>query len=364
MQKIRTAKSNSRLISSLLTGAWRQTPPAPDISEEELNVIAPLLIASGGGALAFWKLRDSALKETQSAADLKQAYRLYTLQAAIHEREIEQVIKLLHEARIEPLLVKGWSMARHYPEPALRPYGDIDLFVRPAQFAAAEKILASEEGRKYFVDLHRGADHLDEQPFDELYARSEVVTLGAAEFRVLSPEDHLRVLCVHFLHHGAWRPAGLCDIALLAEAYGAQLDWDACLTGNRKRAGWVSCTIGLAHKLLGAEIAGTPVEEAARNLPRWLVPAVLKEWENPVSVDHIVPPPLAGKIRHPVETLKAIRKRWPPNPIQATIVMNGPFNEWPRIIFQTGNYLARTAKFLARLPKDSALFNHTKRERK
>ncbi|MBV9958226.1 MAG: nucleotidyltransferase family protein, partial [Acidobacteria bacterium] len=319
--KTRTGKPASQLISSLLAGAWREQPPSPAISEEELNDIAPLLIASGGGALAFWKLRHSALKETRAAADLKQTYRLYTLQSAIHEREIEQVVQLLRGDGIEPLLVKGWSMARHYPEPALRPYGDIDLFVRPAQFAAAEKILSSEEGRKFFVDLHRGADHLDEQPFEELYARAEAVTLGEASFRVLSIEDHLRVLCVHFLHHGAWRPAALCDIALLTEAYGAALDWEACLTSNRKRAGWVSCTVGLAHQLLGADIKHLPIAEAARNLPRWLVPAVLREWENPVSVAHVVPPPLAGRLRHPFETLRAIRRRWPPNPIQATIVM-------------------------------------------
>jgi hypothetical protein len=203
---------------------------------------------------------------------------------------------------------------------------------------------------------------LDEQSFDELYARSERVGLGEVCVNVLSPEDHLRVLCVHFLHHGAWRPAGLCDIALMVEAYRANFDWDACLTKNRKRAGWVACTVGLAHQLLGALIDGTPVEEAARHLPKWLLPAVLKEWENPVSVDHIVPPPLSGRLSHPFETLKAIRRRWPPNPIQATIVMNGTFNEWPRIIFQAGNYLARTAKFLAGLPKESSSADAKKRD--
>lgn len=353
MMKTRKGKPGSSLISSLLTGAWRETPPPSEINAAELEQVAPLLIASGGGALAFWKLRGSPLASTQTAADLKQVYRLYTLQAAIHEREIERVIQLLNSEDIEPILVKGWSMARHYPEPALRPYGDIDLFVRPEQFERAGKIFESEEGRKFFVDLHKGAEHLDEQSFESLFVRSETVKLGEVSVRVLSPEDHLRILCVHFLHHGAWRPAGLCDIALLAEAACSNFDWDACLTQNRKRAGWIICAVGLAHQLLGADITGTPIAEAARKLPRWLVPAVLKEWENPVSVDHVVPPPLANRLSHPFETIKAIRRRWPPNPIQATIVMNGSFNEWPRIIFQAGNYLTRTAKFLASLPKEA-----------
>jgi hypothetical protein len=70
-------------------------------------------------------------------------------------------------------------------------------------------------------------------------------------------------------------------------------------------------------------------------------------------VEHVVPPPLVERLSHPLKTLKAIRRRWPPNPIQATIIMNGPFNEWPRLIFQAGNYLSRTAKFLASLPGEA-----------
>jgi hypothetical protein len=356
--KTRTGANLSLLLADLLAGAWRDTPPAPELflAEEtaedttELSTVAPLLIASGGGALAFWKLRETALKETAVAEDFKQTYRLNTLQSVIHEREIEQVVRLLQQAGVEPILVKGWSIARLYPEQALRPYGDIDLFVRPEQFAAAADVLQSEEGRKFFVDLHRGASHLDTEPLEDLYARSQVVKLKDVSFRVLAPEDHLRVLCVHYLHHGAWRPAGLCDIGLMVESFGRGMDWDICLTKNRKRAGWIACTIGLAHQLLRADLSGLPAELQTKQLPGWLVPAVLKEWENPVAVQHVVPPPLAQKLGHPLETIKAIRRRWPPNPIQATIVMNGSFNEWPRIIFQAGNYAARTAKFLKSLP--------------
>ncbi len=346
-----TRAANSILISAVLSGAWRQSPPSPKLTVDELSSIAPLLIGSGGGALAFWKIRQSELAETAAGEDLKQAYRLYTLHSAIHEREIRKVLKLLKEAQVTAILVKGWSMARHFPEPALRPYGDIDLFVRPDQYAAAKAILESPEGREVFVDLHAGAGHLDHEPFEDLYARSEEVLVGDEPVRVLSPEDHLRILCIHFLHHGAWRPAALCDIGLLVEKYRDDFDWDICLTRNRKRARWIECTVGLAHHLLGADISESPIEAAAKNLPRWLVPAVMKEWNHPISVDHVVPPPLANRLTHPAETVRAIRDRWPPNPIQATVVLNGPFNEWPRVIFQAGNYLARTAKFFAQLPK-------------
>lgn len=352
MHKTRTVPQTGLLLADLLAGAWRDAPPAPELfstpeSASQFSRAASLLIASGGGSLAYWKVRHTPLAHTQAAEELKQTYRLNTLQSVIHEREIAEVIGLLKSAGVEPVLVKGWSVARLYPEQALRPYGDIDLFVRREDFPVASEVLQTEEGRRFFVDLHEGASHLDTTPLEDLYARSEMVSIGEACFRVLSPEDHLRVLCVHFLHHGAWRPAALCDIGLLVEKYKSGFDWDVCLTLDEKRAGWVLCTVGLAARLLGADVSGTPAD--GWRLPAWLVPAVLKEWENPVSVAHVVPPPLAQGLGQPLETLRAIRRRWPPNPIQATVVMNGPFNEWPRIIFQAGNYAARTAKFLAGL---------------
>ncbi len=346
MTKTRGRESRSRLISTMLAGAWRSQPPAPDISSEQIAFIAPLLIGSGGGALAFWKLRGTELANTAVGDDLKQCYRLYTLQAAIHELEIKAVIALLSKAGIEPILVKGWSIARHFPEPALRPYGDIDLFVRPEDFEQAQQVLAGEEGKKYFVDLHLGSEHLCDQPFEDLWRRSETVKLDGTSVRVLSVEDHLRILCVHFLHHGAWRPAGLCDIGLLVEKFGSKLDWKTCLTANPTRASWIECTIRLANRQLDADLTSTPFENSTKRMPRWLVPAVLREWNNPVSLEHVVPPPLIDRIRHPLETFKAIRRRWPPNPIQATVVMEGKFNDWPRLIYQAENFLARTARFL------------------
>jgi hypothetical protein len=46
--------------------------------------------------------------------------------------------------------------------------------------------------------------------------------------------------------------------------------------------------------------------------------------------------------------LKALRTRWP-NPIEATVGTRGPFNNWPRLPFQIGESLLRTASFAARL---------------
>ena len=47
----------------------------------------------------------------------------------MHEVRLREVVTILHEAGIEVLVSKGWSIARLYPQAGLRPYGDLDLHV-------------------------------------------------------------------------------------------------------------------------------------------------------------------------------------------------------------------------------------------
>lgn len=346
-------KENGALVAKALAGAWRSDPPALDFSAEELNEVAPLLLGSGAGGLCWWRVRYSDLRTSPVACELQQAYRFHTIRAALHEREIQEVIALLRSADLEPILVKGWAIARLYPEKALRPYGDIDLCFWPEQYPKALAVMQNPEYHKYHVDLHEGFAKLDDLTPDQLYARSQIVSLGDIDVRVLSLEDHLRILCIHLLKHGAFRPLWLCDIAATLESRTAGFDWERCLGGNRRQADWVACTIGLAHQLLGVQVDDTPVAARARNLPKWLVAHVLKQWEAPYvanqpQVNYY--PPMASYLRHPVGVLKALRKRWP-DPLESTIRLRGPFNELPRMPFQIGYSFLRIAKFLAHLPK-------------
>jgi hypothetical protein len=259
------ALSRQRLgsqVARLLSGSWRNAcegglPPdaagsdRSTLSETELTEITPLLCHLGAGALAWSQLRDTALANCPAVARvLREVYLRQRLSALLHEREIAQVITLLSEQGIEPVLIKGWAIARRYPEPALRPYGDVDLCVRPDQYDEATRVLrriASIEGP--FVDLHSGFTGVgqtkrvqnpksklqslspvrrlrkkDCDDWDKLHKRSHVVRLSEWKgprskimVRVLSDEDHLRVLCRHLLRSGAHRPPWLCDVALLLE---------------------------------------------------------------------------------------------------------------------------------------------------
>ncbi len=278
-------RSLGSLVARFLAGSWRRHPPPLECTVEELKRVAPLLLGSGAGALAWRRIRDSELSQTPIAKGLEEQYRWLTLSAGVDELGIKQVIRLLDSAGVNTLLVKGWACARLYPEPGLRPYGDLDLCIPPEQDAVACKVLESPEVARYEVDLHiagsqdpGGLPRAGQDDLTELQGRSQSLNLDGVEIRIPSQEDHLRILCLHLLKHNAARPLWLCDIAVAVESRDANFDWDLCLGSDPVQADWVACAIGLAHQILGAEVKDTPVAERAQDLPQWLVRTVLRKW--------------------------------------------------------------------------------------
>ena len=345
----RPSASRSNVMAALLEGAWRVEPGAARCTSEELELVAPLLIETGGAALAWRRLRHSELAATPKAQQLREVYRLNHLLSVLYRREVLEVFRLLRSHQIEPVLVKGWAIGRHYAEPEARPSGDIDVCVSKEQYRAAQDALKTRTDATHHADLHKGFHHLDKQSFEELTARSELVELEGEAVRVLKAEDHLRVLCYHFLREGGWRPLWLCDISVALETREQGFDWAMCLGGRGAVADWVCASLMLAHKLLGADLTGTPAAVRDVKLPQWLAPSILREWEvRSMSLRHRTP--MNGSVSYPLLTLKGLRHHWP-SPVEATVSLGASFTELPRFPLQVGNVLARTAALLARLPR-------------
>jgi hypothetical protein len=340
-----------QLVARLLRGSWRVAPGRSSLTEAELHRIVSALIGSRTGPLGWRKLSASQLGTSEPADKLRQAYRYSCLMAAVREHQVKGVVNLLRSEGIEPVLVKGWAAARLYPEQALRPSGDIDLCVPPRQFEAARSILHGPEGKQYFVDLHVGFNTLDTRSFEELFERTDVAYAGDTAIRVLGLEDHLRVLCLHFLRHGAWLPIWLCDIAVAVEARPPSFEWNLCLGADRLRADWVACTIGLAHRLLGAEVDGTPVAQRARHLPKWFVSRVLKSWDTPQIARHALGPTMSTYLskRDLLGSMKALFRRWP-DAVYATYTTEAPINNTPRLPYQLVECWRRFSLFVPYVP--------------
>lgn len=350
--KSREAARKGSLVAKVLAGAWRGSAfPALQISEGELDEVTPLLYDSGTGALGWRRLSKTPLRDCSSAEVLHQAYRLQSLQSEIHEQKIKKVFLLLRQAQVEAVLAKGWATAGMYAERALRPYGDIDICVRPEHFKLAEEVLSAPEANDCWVDLHKHFSEIDERTIDELFARSRTVSLGEEQIRILGLEDQLALSCIHLLKHGAWRPLWLCDVGVAIESLPATFDWGVCLGSNSTRAHWIICAIGLAKRLLRADTGNLPAELETQ-LPAWLTENVVKQWANPFAIDQ--PPmshpiPMADLLRHPTGLLDGLRQRWP-NPIIATISVNGEFNNLPRLPYQMANCLSRIGRLLLNSP--------------
>ena len=341
------------LIARMLERSWRAVPGPLSIFPEEIHQVAPLLLATGTGALAWHCIQSLDLPSTGPFLDLRNAYRQHAVEAAVHELNTSDLFTRVRAAGIEPVLFKGWGLARLYPDAGLRPYGDIDLWVSPEDLQKLYAKLPSGDERGYCVDPHVSFYPQYERSFDDVMRNSQLVTLIDVRVRVPADEDHLRFICLHFLFHGAWRPLWLCDIALMVESTGPNFDWDRCLRGKRKHADWIACAIGLAHQLLGADVNGMPVEKRARTLPRWLTTAVLKQWEKGtgMSLAENLSFSLPRRLLNPRAMVSAMREHWR-NPVQASVEMNAWFNESPRVCWQFASAFSRIPGFIKYFGKE------------
>ena len=343
----------SQLLARVLSGCWRATPPPVEIDEAEWPHLTPLLIGSGAGALAWRRLRHGTQQQLPAVAALREAHHAQALRAMLQERQIAATFARLHQHQVAAILLKGWSSARQYPEAGLRPFGDIDLLVQPTQKALAGRVLGvsvddETKAEADFVDTKSQLRPIYGFDAAQVWQARQNVILRDTSISLLCEEDQLRMLCLHFLRHGAWRPLWLCDIAVALETRSGSFDWERCLSHNHRRADAIACALGLAHQLLDAHIDDTPVAQRARALPRWLVPAVLRQWETPLLSQHTAPELMQNLLRRG-RYRRAIFGRWP-NAIEAALMLRAPLN-WPPLPAQTIYFVGMSWHFLKRAPK-------------
>ncbi len=349
----RNGLHKGHLLASVLAGSWRSSNYPPlEISEAELEEVTPLLCKSGAAALGWRRVRETPLAESVPAKILQESYRHQSLKSALHEQHVEKAVRLCREAGVDALLFKGWAAAVLYEQDDLRPAGDIDIYPRPEHFEKAAATLKSPGASDCYIDLHPSLSEISERSFDELWARSRVVRLGPEEARTLGAEDHLALLCIHLLKHGGWRPLWLCDIAAAVESLPADFDWDTCFGKNQQRARWIACALGLAARLLHANVEQVPRSPQEMYVPAWVEQTVLYHWTRLFPGDSLPmrPAPLmAETLRQRRDVLKNIINRWP-DPITASFNLDAPFNDFPRFPYQLADFLRSGARFVFAFP--------------
>jgi hypothetical protein len=343
------ARHRGTLVARVLSRSWCNSPPALNIPSAELAIVAPLLLNSPAAALAWNTLRNAPLDESL-LHQLRDAYRFSGLHSEMRAIDLKEALMRLSSAGIEAIVHKGWATARLYPQPGMRTYSDIDLLVRPDQLPATRAALEGRPSNACPIDLaHSEITELDSVNWDALYSRTRIVSLGTANVRILGAEDHLRGLCIHCLKHGVASPLWLVDVAVTIEAAPADFDWDLCVRRRQPQASWVRAALSLAHRLLQADVHGTPILDFLDELPGWLVRSVLRRWSRPPVPDDL--PRLASVLKRRAGILEALAWRWP-SASQTSVDANAMFTRMPNIHLQLQSVFApaKLKTFVLQLP--------------
>jgi Uncharacterised nucleotidyltransferase len=212
---------------------------APLLHEQALQGLAPLLHEQA--------LRGLALPAA-AMVHLKRARAAEVAQEARREELLQRTLDALAAApALEVLLLKGAASARTlYTSPELRPRGDLDLLVHPAQFDAAlerltargfvhhpktrgtreerpdwhERTLQDPEAPRLSLDLHRALLQPERQRLsaEGLFARSQPAPGLPGRARLACAEDALLICALSIGAHELRVPLLLaCDLLLLLE---------------------------------------------------------------------------------------------------------------------------------------------------
>jgi hypothetical protein len=251
-----------------------------------------------------------------SAMD-KNREKFQILNHQLNLRKLEQVYGCFLDEGLSPVLIKGAAAARYYPKPFQRAFSDIDLAVAPGDFALAGRIVKEN---RLNVDLHRGLRHLDTLEWEELFEKTDLFLVGETPVRSLCLEDHLRVLCVHWLNDGGADRTKLWDIYFGLKYKSSGINWDRFWgVADEKRKKWLEIVVFLTCHYFGLEIGRIPGSEEFRlemekGVPLWVFEEVEKEWGR--DERHI---PLERVLGDKKRLVRQIIRRIPPNALQASI---------------------------------------------
>ena len=176
----------------------------------------------------------------------------------LHQMRLRQIlvsaVQLLREHGIEPVLLKGFGLALLYPNPSLRQFGDVDLFVGVDKFHKACTLLRTLPGcynwgeevdigrhyniefGRYPMEIHRLSADIDDpkamavyEPIEHVGLIENPLRVSLDGFEITVPSNEFQVFFTffhawhHFLTTGVgWRQ--MSDVAMALHVYHGQLN--------------------------------------------------------------------------------------------------------------------------------------------
>lgn len=190
---------------------------------------------------------------------LKQKAAITGITQSRHISGLSTVLNKINERNISVIVLKGLVVREFYPQPDQRSMNDADILVHEGDVEKVKQLLI-DMGYVYLED-HKASHHIalvhHKYPFIELHwnlfkrdgfsnelehyerliwRRAIKVNVGEAEVLSLSYEDLALHLCMHMAAHLAATGFGvrqLCDLVLLVEHKGDEIDWNSFIMKAR-----------------------------------------------------------------------------------------------------------------------------------
>lgn len=295
----------------------------PSDPKLDWEATASLARRHGVSPLLFWRLQEAKVRSgVEVPADIEAALQedLYTAAAhgLVAERQLAEVSKALDAAEVVSIVVKGAAVAAYYPDPALRRFGDLDLWLRQEDLPRAEQALLGL-GYAYIkpkawwlrqfqhlpplerasggvhVELHWRLDSEQEGgrlPLVELWARAVPWSLGDQSALRLEPVDTVLHLCRHAVvqHRARLGLRPLCDLDQVTAGW-EMAEWESLVHRSREYAlaRPVYLMLSLMEQVLGrsppAEVMLALKPPGQATLPEDIIPLFMElDGESAVAV--------------------------------------------------------------------------------
>jgi len=228
--------------------AWERWRHATDVDalDPESGRLLPLLV---------WNLRRSGVDHA-TLVRYHSVHKKTWYRNQLSFRALTSLLRLLRQANVETLVLKGVVLALHYyPQVGLRPMNDVDVLVRSGQLESALRVLRATgwapvtlpNGREFSsgatgfyhswgfrngttseLDLHwhASADSCQWDADESSWDASVPFAVGTEATRTLNATDLLLSILVHAYASHAPVIRWVADAAMIMRAAGDDVDWD------------------------------------------------------------------------------------------------------------------------------------------
>ena len=242
-------KTYLALLRAALWGGNELT--SEGLTSEGVNEVIRLAAFQGTGPLVY----DQLLKmpDLEISAELRMQMKQQCMMSMMQQQRmaplLTQAWKALKQSDIHPVLLKGLALAQYYPQPHLRQWGDIDLYVGQKQYHKACAVLRETfpeakhpteefEFLKHYnfvfgntvLEMHRVSmtfayprDRKYYEQLEEQYLTKDGPIFEIEGRRITTPEETFNVFFtfLHAWHHfieTGMNMKQLCDVAVLLHA--------------------------------------------------------------------------------------------------------------------------------------------------